>query len=592
LENTAKSKKSNRLQWSESEEELYKIIKEQDEKIKKNSKDIDAIRTKAVSLHKLSRTKPELQESAIEYFDKVLQLDPNDKISLKRKGMLLLRNETIEEAKECFDKVIKLDPSDTEAWWGKGTAFQVVGKPYQAIQYFDNALEIDPYDALVLKQKGLALSARRETWDNALECFDKALGVNLDDPGVWKGKAEILHKKNDLDGALICYGKAQELKPRDGNILIAVGFALTGKNEFEKAIDAFDKSLTLNRNNVEALRGKGDALYFLGKYTEAIKMFDEIIKLNPKYSDAWRQKGFCFLNLNKKKQALDNFESALELNPEDIKSQQEYKKLLEEGIKSSKPFTKNLDQIDYSEYAIFVNGLSKSFKIYHEKHDSVFSVVSNAFSKNRFEVLNVLDDITFGLKKGEMLGVIGKNGHGKTTLLKILAGILRPDSGEIKINGSVAPLLQLGVGFNGELTAKENIILSGLLLGFTRKQIKEKVDKIIQFAELEKFADTKTKFLSSGMQARLAFSTTIQIDPDILLVDEILAVGDINFVKKSYREFLSFRERKKSIVFVSHSLEHIKNLCDRVILLDEGKIKIIGNPDDVTDYYVNMNKDQ
>jgi len=586
--------------WSESEEKLYKIIKEQDEKIKKNSKDIDAIRTKAVSLHKLSRTKavslhklsrtkPELQESAIEYFDKVLQLDPNDKISLKRKGMLLLRNETIEEAKECFDKVIKLDPSDTEAWWGKGTAFQIVGKPYQAIQYFDSALEIDPYDALVWKQKGFALSARGETWDNALECFDKALEINSDDSSVWKGKAEILHKKNDLDGAIVCYDKAHKLNPRNWTILTSIGFALAGKKEYEKAVDVFDKSLALKRNHVETLRGKGDALYFLGKYTEAIKMFDEIIKLNPKYSDAWRQKGFCFLNLNKKKQALDNFEDALELNPEDIKSQQEYKKLLEEGIKSSKPFTKNLDQIDYSEYAIFVNGLSKSFKIYHEKHDSVFSVVSNAFSKNRFEVLNVLDNITFGLKKGEMLGIIGLNGSGKTTLLRILSGILKADSGQIKINGTMAPLLQLGVGFNGELTAIENIILSGMLLGFSKSEIKSKVETIIKFAELEKFADTKIKNFSGGMHSRLAFSISIQIDPDILLVDEVLAVGDINFVKKSYREFLSFREKGKSIIFVSHSLEHLRNLCDRVMVLESGIIKMIGNTDQVLEYYVKSN---
>jgi ABC-type polysaccharide/polyol phosphate transport system ATPase subunit len=143
----------------------------------------------------------------------------------------------------------------------------------------------------------------------------------------------------------------------------------------------------------------------------------------------------------------------------------------------------------------------------------------------------------------------------------------------------------LGVGFNVELTAKENIILSGMLLGFSKSEIKNKVNKIIEFAELEKFADTKIKKFSSGMHARLAFSTAIQINPDILLVDEVLAVGDINFVQKSYQEFLLFKKQGKSIILVSHSLEQVRNLCDRVMIIESGKIKMIGDVDSVLECY-------
>jgi lipopolysaccharide transport system ATP-binding protein len=247
------------------------------------------------------------------------------------------------------------------------------------------------------------------------------------------------------------------------------------------------------------------------------------------------------------------------------------------------------NNLDETNYAIIVNKISKRFKNYHEKNETLFSILTNMFSKRSYDILNVLQDITFNLKKGEMLGIIGLNGSGKTTLLKILSGIIKADSGQIKINGTIAPLLQLGVGFNGELTARENIILSGMLLGFSKLEIKNKVDEIIKFAELEKFVDTKIKNFSSGMYIRLAFSTAIQIDPDILLVDEVLAVGDINFVKKSYNEFLSFKEKGKSIIFVSHSLEHIRNLCDRAMVLESGVIKIIGSVDDAIQYYTGTN---
>jgi lipopolysaccharide transport system ATP-binding protein len=239
-----------------------------------------------------------------------------------------------------------------------------------------------------------------------------------------------------------------------------------------------------------------------------------------------------------------------------------------------------------SENAIEVKNISKTFKIYHEKHDSVFEAFTAPLRKKRsFEQIKVLDNVSFSVKKGEMLGIIGLNGSGKTTLLRLISKIYQPDSGQIIVNGKIIPFLELGVGFQPELTAYDNIILYGVILGMSKKQIKEKADDIIKFAELEKFLDTKLKNFSSGMYARLAFSTAIQVDPDILLVDEILSVGDLPFQKKSFETFLSFKERGKSIVFVSHNLESVKTLCDNAIFINKGKIQASGNPELVIQEY-------
>ncbi len=585
----SKIKKSNRAFPTKTKEILYNSVNECNEILKKSPNDLDALRTKGIYLQELCFYNPEHIESAIACFDRVLQINNEDKEVLKRKAALLSRKETINQAMEYYDKVLKLDPQDSEAWWGKGVITQLDGKPYLAIPYFDKALELDPLDARSWMQKGFALSARRETWDQALECFTKALEINSDDSRVWKGKGDIIHKKNDLDNAIFHYNKAISLDPSDWESLLRKGFALAGKNDFENAIKCFDESLSIKPNNIEVLRGKGNALYSINKYKDALDTYEIITQISPKSSDGWLQKGFCFLKLNNEQKALYNFEMALKINPQDIIAQKERRRLVGERIESEKTISNKVNQSFNQDSAIIVNGIYKSFKIHHEKRDSVFSLLANSFSKNNFEVIDILKDISFNLNRGEMLGVIGRNGSGKTTLLRILSGIIKPDRGNVKINGKLAPLLQLGVGFNGELTARENIILSGMLLGFSKVEIKKKVDDIIKFAELEKFSDTKIKNFSSGMHSRLAFSTAIQIDPDILLVDEVLAVGDINFVKKSYREFLSFREKGKSIIFVSHSLDHIRNLCDRAMILDSGEIKMIGKPDDVIQYYMGSN---
>lgn len=239
-----------------------------------------------------------------------------------------------------------------------------------------------------------------------------------------------------------------------------------------------------------------------------------------------------------------------------------------------------------TETPIIVQNISKKFRIYHEKRNSIFDQVSSVINKSKhYEELAVIKDISFELRKGEMLGILGLNGSGKTTLLKMLAGIIKPDIGKINTSGKVIPLLELGTGFSPELTARDNIILNGMILGFTKKQMLEKIDAIIKFADLEKFLDTKLKNFSSGMYSRLAFSIAMQVDPDILLVDEILAVGDATFRDKSFNAFLSFRKKNKSIVYVSHDLGTVQRLCDRVIFLHEGKIHTVGKPNEVVNAY-------
>lgn len=224
-----------------------------------------------------------------------------------------------------------------------------------------------------------------------------------------------------------------------------------------------------------------------------------------------------------------------------------------------------------------------------------FVSVSKKFSINRDSVfgskgqdITILSDVSFSVEKGHVFGIIGRNGIGKTTMLRLIAGIYRPDSGQIKTYGSMVPLLSLGAGFNPELSAKENVIFYGKILGFTHGEISGMVDQIIAFAELERFSNVKLKKFSTGMAARLAFATAVQIDPDIVLVDEILAVGDPPFQKKSYNEFMKFKERGKTIIMVSHDLDSISRLCDRAILLEGGKITSYGAPDTVVNDYLGM----
>ena len=239
------------------------------------------------------------------------------------------------------------------------------------------------------------------------------------------------------------------------------------------------------------------------------------------------------------------------------------------------------------EISVNVIHVSKFFNLYHEKRNTFYEALSGYFDRQKhYETLQTLDDVTFDVKKGEMFGIIGANGSGKTTLLRILSNIYSPDSGSVDIKGLIIPILALGLGFHPELTATTNIIQSGTLLGFSRKDISNKINDVIKFAELERFADVKIKNFSSGMQMRLAFATAIQINPDVLILDEVFAVGDLNFQKKCFDAIMDFKKRGNSIIFVSHDMAPIKDFCDRAMFLNSGKVEKIGTPQEAIDAYI------
>ncbi len=239
--------------------------------------------------------------------------------------------------------------------------------------------------------------------------------------------------------------------------------------------------------------------------------------------------------------------------------------------------------------AIKVDGLGKVFKLPHERAGSIKSAVVNFYRRDRtYEMQEALDDVSFEVKKGEFFGIVGRNGSGKSTLLKLMAGIYVPTKGEIKINGSLTPFIELGVGFNPELTGRENVFLNGALLGFNRKQMNSMYGEIVEFAELKKFMDQELKNYSSGMQVRLAFSIAIRARSDILLLDEVLAVGDSAFQQKSLDYFVKRKKEKRTTVLVTHNMQTIEQFCDRVVLIDGGKLQKIGDSSEVASMYEEM----
>ena len=222
---------------------------------------------------------------------------------------------------------------------------------------------------------------------------------------------------------------------------------------------------------------------------------------------------------------------------------------------------------------ISVKNISKSFKLPHEKKMRLKDYFLHPFSKTKYETFHALQKIDFDVKKGEFVGVIGRNGSGKSTLLKILAGVYLPDTGSVEINGNLVPFLELGVGFNPELTGRENVFMNGTILGLTKKQILKKYDEIVAFAELENFMDTQLKHYSSGMQVRLAFAIAIQAKGDVYLLDEVLAVGDAGFQTKSQQEILRLKREGKTIIFISHDYGSVQKFSDKVIWLDDSEIR-------------------
>lgn len=241
---------------------------------------------------------------------------------------------------------------------------------------------------------------------------------------------------------------------------------------------------------------------------------------------------------------------------------------------------------------ITVSQVKKAFKLPHEKHDSLKSLFVNMFrSKKSYERQSVLNNVSFEVEKGDFFGIVGRNGSGKSTLLKLLAGIYSPDEGGISVNGKLTPFIELGVGFNPELTGRENIFLNGALLGFSTKQMEEFYPDIVEFAELERFMDQKLKNYSSGMQVRLAFSIAIKARNDILIFDEVLAVGDEAFQRKCLNIFEKYKAEKQTVILVTHDMETVRKFCNRAMLIDSGKIVEIGNPRNVAEIYSQINED-
>lgn len=228
--------------------------------------------------------------------------------------------------------------------------------------------------------------------------------------------------------------------------------------------------------------------------------------------------------------------------------------------------------------AIRIEGVTKTFRLPHEKQTSLKSAFLNSFKRKSYENQTALEDISFEIKKGEFFGIVGRNGSGKSTLLKCMAGVYVPNKGTIKINGRLVPFIELGVGFNPELTGRDNVYLNGALLGFSRKQMDAMYDDIVVFAELEHFMDAKLKNYSSGMQVRLAFSIAIRAEGDILLLDEVLAVGDTAFQRKCLDYFKQIKKSKKTVILVSHSMGTIEEFCDRALMLEDSRIVAIGEP--------------
>ncbi|MBU4369984.1 ABC transporter ATP-binding protein [Patescibacteria group bacterium] len=238
---------------------------------------------------------------------------------------------------------------------------------------------------------------------------------------------------------------------------------------------------------------------------------------------------------------------------------------------------------------IEVKNLSKIYKIPHERKNTFFETLIGYIKHQMdWEAFYALKDITFKVNQGEIIGLIGKNGSGKTTLLKILSKITLPTKGSVIVKGDVAPFLSLGIGFHHELTAKENLFLYGAIIGISRKKIEKQLKSIFDFADVKRFQDMKLKNFSSGMQARLAFSMMIQSNPDILLVDEILAVGDKDFRPKCISVFQKYKKEGKTVIFASHDLRMIKQYCDKVILLDNGKMIAFDKAEIVVNKYENL----
>lgn len=245
-------------------------------------------------------------------------------------------------------------------------------------------------------------------------------------------------------------------------------------------------------------------------------------------------------------------------------------------------------QSDKKPVAVKVANLNKTFKLPHEQHSGIKQLLINTLSgkgERGYELQHVLKDVSFEVNKGDFFGIVGRNGSGKSTLLKLLAGIYAPNSGKITVDGSLVPFIELGVGFNPELTGRENVFLNGALLGFSKTMMEGLYDEIVEFAELHRFMDQKLKNYSSGMQVRLAFSIAIKAQGDILVLDEVLAVGDEAFQRKCYQYFAELKRNKKTVILVTHDMSSVQRFCNKAIMIEKGVIVETGSPAKVSQKY-------
>jgi ABC-type polysaccharide/polyol phosphate transport system ATPase subunit len=238
---------------------------------------------------------------------------------------------------------------------------------------------------------------------------------------------------------------------------------------------------------------------------------------------------------------------------------------------------------------VTVRGLSKSFRLPHQRYSTLKERALHPFAARTYDELHALREVDFDVKTGEFFGIVGRNGSGKSTLLKCLAGIYSIDAGDVDVHGRLSPFIELGVGFNPELTARDNVIINAIMLGLSRKQARERFEAIIAFAELEDFVDLKLKNYSSGMSVRLGFSVAVQLDADVVLVDEVLAVGDAAFQRKCFEQFDRMKSEGRTILFVTHDMGSVERFCDRGLVLEKGEIVDIGPPSEITRTYGELN---
>jgi ABC-type polysaccharide/polyol phosphate transport system ATPase subunit len=246
-------------------------------------------------------------------------------------------------------------------------------------------------------------------------------------------------------------------------------------------------------------------------------------------------------------------------------------------------------QLAAAQSSVRVQGLDKAFRLPHERYSTLKERALHPFKTLSYDTLEALKDVSFEVKRGEFFGIVGRNGSGKSTLLKCLAGIYSADTGQIEVEGRVSPFIELGVGFNPDLTARDNVVINAVMLGLSRREARRRFDAIIEFAELEEFIDLKLKNYSSGMSVRLGFSVAIQVDADVLLVDEVLAVGDASFQRKCFEEFDRLRAENRTILFVTHDMNTVERFCDRAMLIERGRILDVGEPSELTKHYNEVN---